>query len=85
MVKGMLSNVTDNHVWMPPNLAAVRLQVTKNKLDKSRFSRTVGTENRNTRREGNLKGDIIELRMTRARILETDMAPGISNQYFGKT
>jgi len=85
MVEGMLSNVTDNHVRMSPNLTAVRLQVTKDKLDKSGFARTVGTENCNTRGEGDLKGDITKLRLTRARILEANMAPGISNQYLSKT
>jgi len=85
MVEGMLSNVTDNHVRVPPNLTAVRLQITKDKLDESRFTRTVGTENNNTRREGDLKRDIIELRLTRTRILETDMTPDIPNQYLGKT
>jgi len=51
MVEGMLSNVTDDHVRMPPNLTIVRLQVTEDELDKSRFARTIGTENSNTRRE----------------------------------
>jgi hypothetical protein len=76
VVEGMLSNVTDNQVGVLPDLTAlVWLHVANQELDESGLARTVGTENGNTRGEGDLECDIVELLDGLCWVLEANLAP----------
>lgn len=50
VVEGVLSNIADDQVRMLPDLTTlVGFHIADEKLDKCRFTRPVGSENRNTR------------------------------------
>lgn len=75
VVESVLSNITDDQVGVLPDLTTlVGLHVTNEELYEGRLAGTVGTENGNTGREGDLEGDVVELLDGRAGVLEADLA-----------
>ncbi len=79
VVESVLGDVTDDQVRMLPGLTApVGLQVTDEELDESRLSGTVRSEDGNTGRQGDLKGDVVELLDIRCGVLEANLAPSVT-------
>lgn len=75
VVERVLGDITDDKVGMLPDFTAlVRLHVSDEELDEGRFTGSVRTKNSDTRREGDLKGDIVELLLSLGGILEADLA-----------
>ena len=79
VVESVLGDVTDDQVRMLPGLTTpVGLQVADEELDESRLSGTIGSEDGNTGRQGDLQGDVVELLDRRCGILEANLAPKIT-------
>ena len=76
VVESMLCNVTNDQIRVFPDLTTlVCLHVTNQELNECRLSGTVGAEDGYTRREGNLKGDVVQLLDRLSGVLESDFAP----------
>ena len=73
MVERVLGNVTNDQVGMLPDFtASVGFHLASEQFDKGGFTGTVWTENGNTRRERDLKGNVVELLDRLSGILETN-------------
>jgi hypothetical protein len=75
VMEGVLSNVTDDQVGVPPDFTTlVALHITNEQLDEGGFTRTVGSEDSDTGGQGNLEGDVVELLNRLAWVLEANFA-----------
>ena len=75
VVEGVLGDVADDQVGVLPDLATlVGLHVADEELDEGRLAGTVGTEDGDTGREGDLEGDVVELLDGLRGVLEADLA-----------
>jgi hypothetical protein len=75
VMESVLSDVTDDQVGVLPDLTTlVGLGVTDQQLDEGGLAGTVGTEDGNTGRQGDLEGDIVELLGDGGGVLEADLA-----------
>lgn len=74
VVESVLSNVSDDQVGVLPDLTTlVGFSLSDEKLDESRLSGSVGSENGDTGREGDLEGDVVKLLNGGSRVLESDV------------
>jgi hypothetical protein len=74
VVESVLGNIANDQVGMLPDFTAlVGFCLANEKLDEGRFTRTVGTENGDTGREGDLEGNVVELGSGCSRVLEADL------------
>lgn len=70
----VLCNVSDDQVGVLPDFSSlVRLGLSDEELDQGRLSRSVGSEDGDTGREGDLERDVVELGGRGGRVLESDV------------
>jgi len=75
VVEGVLSDVTDDQVGVPPDFTSlIGFHVTDEQLDEGGFTRTVGTKDGDTRGQGNLKSNVVELLNRLGGVLEANFA-----------
>lgn len=75
VVEGVLGDVSDDEVGVLPDLTTlVGLGLSDEELDEGRLSGSVGSEDGDTRREGDLERDVVELLDGRGGVLESDVA-----------
>jgi hypothetical protein len=75
VVESVLSDITNDQIRVFPDLTAlVGFHVTNEELDESGLARSVGAEDGNTRRQRDLKCDIVELLNRLGGILEPNLA-----------
>lgn len=76
VVESVLGDVTDDQVRVLPDLTAlVGLHVSCEELDEGRLSGTVGSEDGDTGREGDLERDVEQLLDGLGRVLEANLTP----------
>ena len=75
VVEGVLSDITDDQIGVPPDFTTfVGFHVTDKQLDEGGFTRTVGTKDSDTGGQGNLESDVVELLNRLGGILEANFA-----------
>jgi hypothetical protein len=75
VVECVLGDVTNDQVGVLPNLTTlVLLHFACEELNQRRLARTVGTEDSDTGRKGNLEGDVVQLLNGLRRVLEANFA-----------
>jgi len=75
VVEGVLSDVTDDQVGVPPDFTTlVGFHVTNEQLDEGGFTGTVGTKDCDTGGQRNLESDVVELLNRLGGVLEANFA-----------
>jgi hypothetical protein len=75
VVEGVLGDITNDQVGVPPDFATlVAFHVTNEQLDEGRFTRTVRSKDGDAGGQGNLECDVVELLNSLGGILEANFA-----------